>query len=143
MPSELLRISDAVVEALNAAILSQPFTAERHYQPVFDLAEMTDLHVTVVPRGVEVSQAARGKVQFDCKVDVAVQKKFEKGDAAELDPLMELASEIAEIFRAKHLEDFPEAAWIKTEHAPVYAQEHMQELRQFTSVMTLTFRVVR
>jgi len=141
--SELLRVADAVVAALNAAALPLPFTAERHYQPVFDLAEMKDLHVTVVPRGVEVSQAARGKGTFDCKVDVAVQRKFEKGDAAELDPLMELTGEIAELFRAKRLEEFPEAAWVKTEHAPVYAQEHMQELRQFTSVMTLTFRVAR
>ena len=143
MPSELLRTADAVVAALNAAALSLPLTAERHYQPQYDLAEMKDLHVTVVPRGVEVSQAARGKGTFDYKVDVAVQKKFEKGDAAELDPLMELAGEIAELFRAKRLADFPEAAWVKTEHAPVYAQEHMQELRQFTSVMTLTFRVTR
>lgn len=143
MPSELLRVADAVVAALNAAALSLPFTAERHYQPVFDLAEMKDLHVTVVPRGVEVSQTARGKGTFDYKVDVAVQKKFEKGDAAELDPLMELVGEVAEMFRAKRLEEFPEAVWVKTEHAPVYAQEHMQELRQFTSVMTLTFRVVR
>ncbi len=143
MPSELLRTADAVVAALNAAALSLPFTAERHYQPVFDLSEMKDLRVTVVPRGVDVFQTARGKGTFDYKVDVAVQKKFEKGDAAELDPLMELAGEIAELFRAKRLDAFPKAAWVKTEHAPVCAQEHMQELRQFTSVMTLTFRVAR
>lgn len=143
MPSELIQIADAVVAALNAATFAMPFTAERHYQPVFDLAEMKDLHVSVVPRGTEITQVARAKGTFDHKVDVAVQKKFVKGDAAELDPLVALAEEIAESFRAKRLPGMPDAAWVKTEHAPVYAQEHMQELRQFTSVMTLTFRVTR
>jgi len=143
MPSELIQIADAVVAALNAATFAMPFTAERHYQPVFDLAEMKDLHVSVVPRGKEVTQAARAMGTFDYKVDVAVQKKFVKGDAAELDPLVALAEEIAESFRAKRLPGMPDAAWVKTEHAPVYALEHMQELRQFTSVMTLTFRVTR
>jgi hypothetical protein len=143
MPSELIKVADAVAAALNAASFPMPFTAVRHYQPVFDLAEMADLHVTVVPRGIEVAQVARAKGSFDCKVDVAVQRRFSRGDAAELDPLMELVGEIAESFRGKRLPGMPDAAWVKTEHVPVYAPEHMQELRQFTSVMTLTFRVVR
>jgi hypothetical protein len=88
--SELLRVADAVTSTLNSEALSLPFTAERQYLPQFDLAEMKDLHVTVVPRGVDVTQAARSKAVHDYKVDVAVQKKFEKGDAAELDPLMRL-----------------------------------------------------
>jgi hypothetical protein len=143
MPSELIKVADAVVAALNAASLPMPFTAVRHYLPLFDLEEMAELHVTVVPRGIEVAQAARGKGSFDCKVDVAVQRRFSRGDLAEIDPLMELVGEIAESFRGKRLPGMPEAAWTKTEHVPVYAPEHMQELRQFTSVMTLTFKVVR
>jgi hypothetical protein len=143
MTSELIRVADAVVAALNVGAFSMPFTAERHYQPVFDLAEMKDLHVSVVPRGREIAQAARTLATFDCKVDVAVQKKFTTGDAAELDPLMALAEELAEFFRCKRLPGLPDAAWVKTEHSPVYAQDHLQELRQFTSVMTLTFRITR
>ena len=143
MPSELIQLVDAVVAALNGGTFSMPFTAERHYQPLFDLAEMKDLHVSVVPRGIGVEQIARDKGAFDYRVDVAVQKKFAKGDAAELDPLVALAEEIAESFRGKRLPGMPGAAWVKTEHSPVYAQEHMQELRQFTSVMTLTFRITR
>ena len=143
MPATLVRVAEAVVAALNAATLSQPLTAERQYQPVFDLAEMKTLHVTVVPRGVEVAQAARGEARLECKVDVAVQKKLTAIGAAELDPLLELVEEIAELFRAKRLAGCPEAVWVKTEHTPVYAPEHLAELRQFTSVMTLTFRVAR
>ena len=143
MPSELITVADAVVVALNGAVFSLPFTAKRHYQPLFDLAEMKELHVSVVPKGIEVSQSGRNTGSFDYKVDIAVQKKFVTDDTSELDPLMVLSEEIAEAFRGKRLAGYPNAAWVKTEHVSVFAFEHMQELRQFTSVMTLTFRVTR
>ena len=47
------------------------------------------------------------------------------------------------IFRFKRLDSFPNAVWVKTENAPVYAVEHLDQLAQFTSVLTLTFRVIR
>ncbi len=143
MASELLKVADAVVSELNGAALSMAFTAARHYQPSFDLCEMKELHVSVVPKGIEVSQAGRNTGSFDYKIDIGVQRKYAEESAAELDPLMALVEEIAELFRFKRLARLPEAAWIKTEHACVFAQEHMRELRQFTSVLTLTFRVVR
>jgi len=136
-------IADAVVAELNAASLSQPISAERHYVPVFDLQDMKDLHVSVVPKGVVITKSDRSRNTNDVQIDVAVQKKFEKGDAAEIDPLVNLVEEIADFFRLRRLSSYPNAHWIKTEHAPIYAQEHWDELRQFTSVLTLTFRVVR
>jgi hypothetical protein len=36
----------------------------------------------------------------------------------------------------------PEAIWIRTEHNHLYAPEHLAQLRQFTSVLTLAFQVV-
>ena len=143
MPSELIQVTEAVVTALNAGTFSQSVTAVRHYLPRFDLAEVKDLHVSVVPKGIEVAQATRDKGTFDYRIDVAVQKKLTSGSAAELDPLLALVEEIAESFRGKRLPGMSTAMWVKTEHAPVYAPEHLQELRQFTSVMTLTFRVTR
>jgi len=136
-------IADAVVTELNGHAFGQPFTAARHYRPLFDLAEMAALHVTVVPKGITVERADRSRNQEDVQLDVAVQKKFEKGDNAELDPLVGLVEEIAAHFRAGRLAAYPEAVCVKTEHAPIYAPEHMDELRKFTSVLTLTFRVAR
>lgn len=77
------------------------------------------------------------------QIDVAVQKKLVSGTNAELDPLMDLVQEIGDFFRSRRLTAMPTAAWIKTENAPVYAQEHLHELRQFTSVLTFTFRVMQ
>jgi len=136
-------IADAVVAELNAGTFSQAFEAKRYYRPVFDLAEMKDLHVSVVPRGVTIERADRSRNQHDVQIDVAVQQKFQSGDAAELDPLMALVEEIADFFRLRRLAAYPDAVWVKTENVPVYAQEHIEEFRQFTSVLTLTFRVVR
>ena len=136
-------IADAVVQELNAGTFSTPLEAKRHYRPIFDLAEMQDLHVTVVPKGLAVERLDRSRNQHDVAIDIAVQKKCQTADNAELDPLMALVEEIADFFRLRRLTACPGAVWIRTENVPIYAPEHLDELRQFTSVLTLTFRVVR
>ncbi len=141
--AEILKVADAVVSALNGGTFSLPLQAKREYLPRFDLPEMDQLHVTVVPRGLEIQAASRTAAAYDYKIDVAVQKRFSTGDAAELDPLLSLVEEIAGFFQMKRLAGFPTAAWVKTEHPALYSQEHMEVLRQFTSVVTFTFRVVR
>jgi len=136
--SSIIAIADAVVTELNAHNFSQPLTAVRHYVPTFDLKDMQDLHVSVVPRGVEISTAGRGIVQRGIQVDIGVQKKI-AGDA-EIDGMMSLVDEIAEFFRAKRR--FGSALWVKTANFPIYSPEHLHELRQFTSVLTVTLRTV-
>jgi hypothetical protein len=131
-------VAQAVVAALNSHTFSQPFTAARAYWPVFDLKDMTDLHVTVVPKGVELTTAGRGLAQSDVQIDIGVQKKLASADNAEIDALVGLVQEIAEFVRSTGR--FGEAAWVKTQNTPIYSQEHLGELRQFTSVLTLTLR---
>ena len=139
----IVDIAEAVVVELNAGEFSQAFAAQRLYRPQFDLAEMADLHVTVVPKGIETSIASRSGVQCDVSVDVAVQKKLQTEDADEIDPLMSLVEEIADFFRGRKLSQCPKASWVATANEPVYSPAHLEELRQFTSVLTVTFRVMR
>jgi hypothetical protein len=141
MTSELLRLADAVVTVLNAGPLSQAFIAERLYVPQFELPDLKVLHVTVVPKDEDTKPLTRSTTQRIYRVDVGVQKKFEKGDAAELDPLVALVSEIAALFRGKRLAAVPEAICTVTKPEPIYSPEHMEQFRQFTSVLTLTFKV--
>ena len=136
-------VADAVVAELNATSFSQTLEAKRSYVPQFDLAEMKDLHVTVVPKGVTILPGSRSKNQHDLAIDVAIQKKLDKADNAEIDVLMGLVDEIADRFRLKRLDSYPGAVWLKTEQQPIYSQEHLDQMRQFTSVLTFTFRVVR
>jgi hypothetical protein len=104
---------------------------------------MQTLHVTVVPKGVVLAGGDRSRSQGDYSVDIAVQKKFESEANPELDLLMNLAEEIADYFRGRRLASYPNAAWLKTEQNVLYAPEHIDKLRQFTSVLTLTYRVLR
>jgi hypothetical protein len=115
----------------------------RSYRPQYDLAEMAALHVTVVPKGAEIAAVSRSGVQYDVSVDVAVQQHLENEDAAAIDPLMALVEEIADFFRTHRLAPCPNVAWLRTENDPAWSPGHLEEYRQFTSVLTLTFRVVR
>ncbi len=139
----ITQVAEAVVAALNAATFSQPITAARSYLPRVELADLKTLKVTVVPSSVSIVTASRGQTQRDVAIDVAVQKKLAHEQNADLDPLLTLAEEIAEHFRGKRLDSFPDAAWVKTEFKPIYAPEHIEQLRTFTSVLTLTFRVIQ
>ena len=145
--STITAIADAVVAELNgvaAGTFSQPFVARRLYVPNFDLKDMKDLHVSVVPRGVELSTASRSLLQHDVQIDVAVQKKLSadtSNDQAVIDELMGLVQEIADFLRETGR--FGDALWVKTENKPVYSPEHLEQLRQLTSVLTLTLRMLR
>ena len=138
--SQITDIADAVVAALNGQTFSQPVTAERAYRAAFDLQEMKDLRVTVVPKGLELTTAGRGVAQSDVQIDIGVQRKLATAADAEIDELMALVEEIAEFVRTTR--QFGYATWVKTENTPIYSQEHLGELRQFTSVLTLTLRVM-
>jgi len=141
--STLIAVADAVVADLNAAAFSQAFTAVRYYRPVFDLAAMDALHVSVVPKAMTSEVLSRSRTQDEYQVDVAVQRKV--AAEADLDPLLALVEEIADHVRFKRLTlaGGGEAVWMRTENQPVYAPEHLDELRQFTSVLTLAFLVGR
>lgn len=139
--STLIAIADAVTASLNAGSFGQPFTAERLYQPAFELADLADLKVSVVPKGVTIATASRDGSYFDCAVDIGIQKKI--ADDAEIDGLVDLAEEIADHLRMKRLADVPEAVWLSIEHEPVVAAEHLEQQRALTSILTVTYRVRR
>lgn len=138
----ILDIADAVVAQLNAGPFIPPLTAERHYQPKFDLEQMTTLHVSVVPRGLSSKALDRNRDAFDYEIDVAIQRKTDMSPAS-LDALMNLVEGIADLFRPGPLAGYPNARCVEVKNVPVYALEHLDEFRQFTSVVTLTFRVWR
>lgn len=135
-------IADALVASLNGGAFTQSFTAQRHYCPTFDLAEMDTLHVSVVPKSMAIQTAARDGSFHDLAVDIGVQKKVNE-DPADIDALVNLMDEIIEHLKLRRLPGMPQAAWLSIEHDPIVAREHLEQLRQFTSVLTVTYRVKR
>jgi len=139
----VLQVADSVTAQLNVAEFDHEFVAQRMYVPNFDLEDMKELRVSVVPRDVELFPHDRAHNRYHCRVDIAVQKKFSKGTNDEIDPLVDLVEKIADEFRLKRLASFQVARCVKAEHTVLYSSEHWEQLRQFTSLLTLTFELAR
>ncbi|MCK6458123.1 MAG: hypothetical protein L6Q92_16535 [Phycisphaerae bacterium] len=139
--STILDIADAVTSALNTGPFDPALNAERRYQPAFDLADLAALKISVVPKSLTISNATRTDGYFDCAIDIGVQKKI--ADDAEVDSLVALVEQIADHLRQKRLDDAPEAAFVSIANEPVFAPEHLDTQRVFTSVLTVTYRVRR
>jgi len=143
--SVVLDIADAVAAELASApagTFNQAFTPQRRVLPQFELSELKDLQVSVVPRSVENSPAARGLTLKDVQVDIGVQKRLGKDLGAEIDPLLTLIEQIDAWLRQRPLQAAGNAPWLKSANDPLYASEHLAEDRVFTSVLTVTYRVM-
>ena len=143
MPSQIAQIADAVKTALNAATLSQEVAAVRVYVPVASLEAAEDLHVFVMPVERALSKLTRSELQSDIRVDIAVVKRITadpKTEAAnaEVDPLLQLTEEIAELFGPGA---YGPGKWLGTENPAIFDQERLQNSKTFVSVVSLTFKL--
>ena len=141
--SLVIDIADAVTAELAGGAFSQAFTPQRRVLPAFELADLAELRVTVVPKAVEITGSTRSVSQYDVQVDIGIQKKLGTDLDAEVADLCGLADEIEEYLRQRPLSAAPYAVWVRTANEPVYAPEHLLEKRAFTSVLTLTYRAMK
>jgi len=136
----IIELADAIVTELNTHTFSQPVTAARYYLPTFDLQEMHTLHVSVVPTSVASQELTRARKSYDYTIDVGVQQKTDL-NLGSLDVLVDLAEEIADHLDRQPLAAMPEARCVEITTDPVFAPEHLNELHQFTSIITVTYRL--
>jgi len=144
--SLVIDIADAIAAELNAAppgTFSQALTAERQVLPIFELADLAELKVTVVPRSVQITGSTRAASQYEIAIDVGVQKRVSKQVDDDVETLGTLIDEIADYLRRRQLGQATYAAWISIDNEPVYAREHLAEQRVFTSVLTVTYRALK
>lgn len=133
-------IAQAAVASLNVATFSQPVLAVRAWLPVYDLGEMEALRVTVVPISRTVAIEHRGARRIDHRVEVAVQRRVDPTDLTAVDALVALCGEIADHLSDTALPGLTDVRWIKTEHTLLASPEHLNELRQFTGLLAVTWR---
>lgn len=141
----IIDIADAVTAELNAApagTFDPAIAAVRRVLPEFDLPQLAELKVSVVPKAVEIGGSTRAASQFDFQIDVGLQKKLGKDLDTEVAALCGLMDSIAAYLRRRALAAAPHAAWVRTQNDPVYVPEHLAEQRVFTSVLTVTYRSV-
>ena len=141
--STVIDIADAVVASLNLGSFEPPVTAIRKYVPVVELSDLAELSVTVVPKSAEITTATRTSSHFDCTIDIGIQQKVNPDELTELDALADLAEQIVDHLRLSSLDALPNAAWLSIANEPVFAPEHLDQQRVFTSVVSVTYRVRR
>lgn len=138
----IVEIADAVVDELNAGSFEADFTAARDYRPRFTPADLKELRVTVVPRALSVEAESRARQCVDATIDIAIQRRLDSETTEEIDPLMELVDQIVAFWKLRRPSSLSQALCVEVANEPIYAVEHLDQLRVFTSVVSLTFRLV-
>ena len=141
--SQIVDIADAVVEELNGESFSQAFTAVRAYVPRYEVKDLKDLTVTVIPGPLAIEGATRGSEKYDYTIMVGIQKKVDDDTPASVDPLMDLVEEIADFLTGRRLTSVPAARWEGTGNDEPFIPEMMDQLRVFTSFVTIGYGLVR
>lgn len=145
-------IAEALKETLNGApggTFSQEFKAKRVYVPAVKLTDIgTALSVLVVPKTDDRTPLDRGtRTLREVKADIGVQKRLAAGadpfvEAAndEIDGLAALVEEIADFLSAGT--QVGPGTIVGTVVNPIYAPEHLAAHSVFTSVITVTLKLV-
>jgi hypothetical protein len=136
---DTIALADAVAAVINSGTFSVPVTAHRLLLPEFELSDLAELKVTVVPRSVEMTPLSRKAMVYEVEIDIGIQKKLAGEIDTELPGLLTLVEEINVFLRKRTLSD---AVWIKSSIDPIYAREHLSQSRVFTSVLTITYKLV-
>lgn len=137
----IVTLADAIVQELNSTSFTMAFTATRGYLPRRELEEMDTLRVTVVPRAATRGLHTRAEHLLELTVDIAIQKKLAAESNAEIDGLVDLVEEVSDFISGRDLQTFNDAVWTETRHEVLFSEEHMDKLRLFTSVLSLTYQV--
>jgi hypothetical protein len=145
MSSRIIKLSDAVVDRLNSAGLSQSITAQRLFRPVFDLEALAQLHVTVVPVRQEKELLGHARTGKTIVLDVCVQKTIDPNNLSTVDRLLEFVDEIDSYLELRELPKMTNAQWMKSEMVDGaeagYAPEHFDQHHCFTGILRLTYKV--
>lgn len=129
--SEVLNIANAV-----AAELSD-YHAEVLYFPEFELRDLDEMRVAVVPLSTEYKAVSRTAREELPKVQVGVLKRCGEDG---LDAMLQFVEGLGLGFLNRKLAG---ATCVCVAYNPIYSPEHLRERGQFTCVIELTFKLVR
>jgi len=135
-------IADAIVTELQNAAFSEPLAVSRRVLPEYELPELKDLTVTVVPKSVQITNITRQSSSFDVSVDIGIQQKIGRDTDTDVQRLSGVVTEIVSYLNRRSLAGLPAVQFKSIANEPVYVPEHLSENRLFTSVLTLTYKVI-
>jgi len=129
--SQMLAIARAVTEALADC------DAELEFFPEFDLRDLEERRVVVVPSGTEYRSLARNTREELPTVQIGVLQRATEDD---LPGLLLFTEQLGLRFLNRR---FCGALCAGVAYDPIYSPEHLRERGQFVSVIELSFRMVR
>jgi hypothetical protein len=107
--------------------------------PNFESAELQTLHVTVVPRTIEIERVTRNASKYIVGIDIGIQQRIEGTAEESVAVLGVLVDEILLFLKDTQLSDFPPAQFFQITNDPIYSPEHLQQKRIFTSVLNVKY----
>ncbi len=157
MASVLIQVGEALVDTLNAMNWSGiTFEARLSFANVDD-EELTDaddeavqIDVIVPEEFDDVAIDTKATVVRQATFDVVTRRKFrtQDNDAAtgkidldQVKELIELGEHLSLAATFERMSDAANAAWINSDHNPIYRRDHLRQLRQFTGVVAITFEI--
>nr|DAF22353.1 MAG TPA: hypothetical protein [Caudoviricetes sp.] len=129
-------MSEVVNLAVAVAGFLTEYNAEVLYFPTFDLRDLDDLRVVVVPNSTEYKTVSRERHEEILKVQIGFLKR---GSEENLDDLLRIVEKIGLGFLNRKLGG---ATCVCVAYNPIYSPEHLRERGQFTSIIELTFRKI-
>lgn len=140
----IIKIADAIVDALNGGGFPPPYTpgsATRSWDRKFTIAEFATLRISVVPSAVSTEWESRDSRVDTYQIIIGVQKKLDtvSDETRQVDELCALTATIADYLRNWDMGEAPYPTLMTANINPLVAQEHISELRIFTSVIELSF----
>ena len=138
------QMAQAISGLLNGGSFSILFESQVLLKPLFDLTDLGDLKITVVPVSLCLERIARGISSGQYEIDIAVQQKLPVEDMdTVIESLMNLVLEIAQFLDGTPVEyqSGKHTAAVKTDIKPIYSMEHLAEYKVFTSVVTVNYKV--
>ena len=97
--------------------------------------------LSVVPKSVQPQHMTRAGRADNITIDIGVQAKITGRPEVDVPKLCRLARAVLDYMWARRLTREPEAVFMEAGIDPVYAPEHLQQLRVFTSVVSVTYKV--
>jgi hypothetical protein len=139
------QLADDLVTALNAQTFSQDVNASRYLLPMFQLEELTTLKVSVIPRGRNKQLMSRSSNQLIHNIEIGIQQRMDDvNDSTETDPIGLLVEEIEDYLLGLEVNGATctEVMNVLADDS-IFAKEHIQSNKVWTTVIVASFQEVR
>ena len=140
---DFIQAADAVVVILKSGTYCLTPTISRVILPMLTVEELEKrtLKISVVPKDVDSEIASRTEDFNEYKIDIGIQQKVNDIDT-EVPTLLLFVKEVLNFIKRKKLPTTPQAHYVRLQNKPIYDVKQLAEAKVFTTVITVTYKVL-